>query len=143
MRKKLTNLRMNLWIVCFAVLVNTLAPSVFQALSTARGDSMAWSICTTKSAENVNRARTRLSALSTVRFKNSNENSNEKSKANIAMDCANCLPHPDAGALIFIANDGLGLFTGYELRPVLVYQSPQPLQILSAASPRGPPADFA
>ncbi len=100
---------------------------------------MAWSICTTNSAENVNRARIRLSPLSTFSLKKSNE----KSNASVAMDCANCLPHADAGALLFIANDGLGKFTGHELRPVLVYHSPQPLQILSAASPRGPPADFA
>lgn len=138
MRKKSICLRLTLWIACFAILVNALAPSIAQTLSVLRGDSMAWSICSTNNTKNISRVLSRLDARA---YANAIKPA-EKSKTSTAMDCAYCLPHVDTSTLLSSLMSGLGIFTGHELRPLLFYHAPQPMLALSAARPRGPPADF-
>jgi hypothetical protein len=136
-----------IWLACFAILLNALAPSISHALAIAKGQPGAWEICLNDGSRISGTGQ-----LDAATFRVLTDRSNPaaaKAKAEsmaasglaIAMeDCTCCLPHagstglpPSGAALILPAAQG-------ELRPLLFYQSAAPLQAWSTANPRGPPA---
>ena len=126
MRKQLT-----IWIACFAILMNALAPSISHAMAAFSGDPATWEICRSDGAAV---AAPGQPDLVVVGF------GAAKSKMGKMEHCGYCLPHAGSHALLPTAITGLGIYGGQELRPFLFYRAPQPLLALSAAPPRGPPA---
>ena len=115
MQRRSTFWRLHLWIACFAILMNALAPAISQALSAANGAPSTWEICSADTQKD------------------------GQSKLGQMQKCAYCVPHAGSYALLPEAISGMGLFGGHEVRPFLFYRAPQPLLALTAAPPRGPP----
>lgn len=121
-----------IWIACFAILMNALAPAISHAVN---GKPRSWEICLNDG--------TRVSGvgeLDAVTFAAATDRSKARPMAQMEMqDCSYCLPHagwfglPPSDLVLPLPLDGAAL------RPVLFYQSPQPLPVWSASNPRGPP----
>jgi hypothetical protein len=134
MKLNSTSWRWTIWIACFAVLMNALAPSISHAMAAAtRGVPATWEICRTDGAM-ATPGQPDLVVVGALAKK-----ANEASFADMD-DCGYCLPHSGSFALMPSTITGLGLMGGHALRPFLFYRAPQPLLALSAAPPRGPPA---
>lgn len=131
MNMKSTTWRLQIWIACFAILMNVLAPSISHAVAAARAVVPGADICFTDSGT---RAAPALDAINFVadQFKHS--------EAGMMQDCGYCLPHAGTYSLMPNQVTGLAILGGHALRPFLFYRAPQPLLALSAAPPRGPPA---
>ena len=141
MQSKSTNWRWTIWIACFAVLMNALAPSISHAMAALTGVPATWEICRTDGSVAVAAAvpgQGELVAVGSLAKKISEKNT-EKSTIPMA-DCGYCLPHGGSVALTPSTITGLGLMKSDALRPFLFYRAPQPLLALSAAPARGPPA---
>jgi len=137
MQSKSTNWRRTIWIACFAVLINALAPPISHAMAALTGVPTTWEICRTDGRAAVAAAvpgQGELVAVGSLAKKIS-----EKSTILMA-DCGYCLPHGGSVALTPSTITGLGLMKSDALRPFLFYRAPQPLLALSAAPARGPPA---
>lgn len=139
MQSKSTSWRWTIWIACFAVLMNALAPSISHAMAAMNGVPATWEVCRTDGSAAVaglgqDRGQGELVAVGSLVKK-----AIEKTAPAMA-DCGYCLPHGGSVALMPTTITGLGLVTGHALRPFLFYRAPQPLLALSAAPPRGPPA---
>jgi hypothetical protein len=134
MRKKSTSRRWTIWIACFAVLVNALAPSISHAMAAMGGVPATWEICRADGAALATPGQPELVAVGAF--------SKKVTEGKIAWmtDCGYCLPHGGSVALVSSTMTGFGLMGGHALRPLLFYRAPQPLLALSAAAPRGPPA---
>lgn len=122
-----------IWIACFAILVNALAPAISHAVN---GKPRSWEICLNDG--------TRVSGvgeLDAATFAAVTDRSKPQPMARMDMkDCAYCLTHAGSHGL---PPSALALpvpLDGASLRPTLFYQSPQPLPAWSASNPRGPPA---
>ncbi|WP_342117384.1 DUF2946 domain-containing protein [Pseudoduganella sp. OTU4001] len=130
--KSSTRLRW-IWIACFAILMNALAPAISHAVN---GKPRTWEICLNDG--------TRVSGvgeLDYATFVAVTDRSKPQPVAHADMeDCSYCLPHagwfglPPAALALPLPLDGAAL------RPYLFYQSPHPLPVWSASNPRGPPA---
>jgi hypothetical protein len=131
MQAKSTSWRWAIWIACFAVLMNALAPSISHAMASANGVPGTWEICRADAAAHDEPA---LVVVGQLGKKIAHD------KAALMADCGYCLPHGGSVALMPSTITGLGLMGGHALRPFLFYRAPQPLLALSAAPPRGPPA---
>jgi hypothetical protein len=134
MQSKSTSWRWTIWIACFAVLMNALAPSISHAMAAANGVPETWEICRTDGSALAAPGEHELVVVGRLAKKLAQE------KAAPMADCGYCLPHAGSFALMPSAVTGLGLMGGHALRPFLFYRAPQPLLALSAAPPRGPPA---
>jgi hypothetical protein len=137
MQAKSTTRRLYIWIACFAILMNALAPSVSHALTSVRGNAATWEICRSDASAVSIQGQPDLVA---VGASVSLAKKFAQSEMGAMQDCAYCLPHAGSYSLMPAAITGLGIFGGHELRPFLFYRAPQPLLALSAAPPRGPPA---
>ena len=131
MKTKSTKWRLQIWIACFAILMNVLAPSISHALAAVRGDAASADICLTDPSA---RATPGVQAVSLLADQMSHTG------AGMMEDCGYCLPHAGSYSLMPNAITGLAILGGHELRPFLFYRAPQPLLALIAAPPRGPPA---
>ena len=140
MQSKSTNWRWTMWIACFAVLMNVLAPSISHAMAALTGVPATWEICRTdgSAAAAAVPGQGELVAVGSL-AKKIREKNTEKSTILMA-DCGYCLPHGGSVALTPSTTTGLGLMKSDALRPFLFYRAPQPLLALSAAPARGPPA---
>jgi hypothetical protein len=138
MQGKSTSWRWTIWIACFAVLMNALAPSISHAMAAMHGVPATWEICRADSAA----AGAALTAAGQPELAAVGALSKKISEGNMTpmADCGYCLPHAGSLALMPSTITGLGLVKGHALRPFLFYRAPQPLLALSAAPPRGPPA---
>jgi hypothetical protein len=136
MQRKSTSRRWAIWIACFAVLLNALAPSISHAMAAAtRGVPATWEICRLDGGAAIaTPGQSDIVVIGALA-----KQVNETRFANMD-DCGYCLPHGGSVALLPSAITGLGLMGGHALRPFLFYRAPQPLLALSAAPPRGPPA---
>jgi hypothetical protein len=123
MNKKSTKWRLQIWIACFAILMNVFAPSMSHALAAVRADVPGADICF---ADPASRAAPGFGA--------------DHSGAGMLQDCGYCVPHAGSYSLMPNQVTGLAILGGHELRPFLFYRAPQPLLALTAAPPRGPPA---
>ena len=122
-----------IWIACFAILLNALAPTISHAVN---GQPRSWEICL-----NDGTRITGTGELDYATFLAVTDRSKPQPSMQMDMeDCSYCLPHagsfglPPVGALAMLPLDGGAL------RPDLFYQSPQPLPVWTASNPRGPPA---
>jgi hypothetical protein len=133
--------RLYIWIACFAVLMNALAPAISHALAGVRGGVPTWEICRADAlAEAVPGHPELLVVGNNATLVKKITGATERTAMGFMEHCAYCLPHAGAFALLPTAVSGLGIFGGHALRPFLFYRAPQPLPALSAAAPRGPPA---
>ena len=107
--------RWQIWIACFAILLNALAPSISHALAAP----------TPAGADICSNGKLKPGTPSTL--------------APMA-DCAFCLPHAGSELLAPPTAPAVLALEGHALRPYLFYHAPRPLLALSAAPPRGPPA---
>jgi hypothetical protein len=131
MQRTSTSWRWTIWIACFAVLMNALAPSISHAMNT--GVPATWEICRGGAGD-------AMSASGNPDLVVVGMQKAPQDNAATMADCGYCLPHGGSVALMPSTMTGLGLMGGHALRPFLFYHAPQPLLALSAAPPRGPPA---
>lgn len=131
MNMKSTSWRLHIWIACFAILMNVLAPSVSHALAAVRADVPGGDICFTAPGL---RSGPAIEAIDLV------AGQFDHSDAGMMQDCGYCLPHAGSYSLMPNQVTGIAILGGHELRPFLFYRAPQPLLALTAAPPRGPPA---
>jgi hypothetical protein len=134
MQSKSTSWRWTIWIACFAVLMNALAPSISHAMAAMNGVPATWEICRADGSTLAVPGQPELVAVGSQAKKITGKN------VAAMADCGYCLPHGGSVALMPSTITGLGLMGGHALRPFLFYRAPQPLLALSAAPPRGPPA---
>jgi hypothetical protein len=120
-----------IWIACFAILMNALAPAISHAVN---GKPRSWEICL-----NDGTRVTGVGELDAATFLAATDRS--KPMAGMDMeDCSYCLPHagwfglPPAAAALPLPLDGA------LPQPALFHQSPRVPAVWSASSPRGPPA---
>ena len=147
MKIKSASWRWTIWIACFAVLMNALAPSISHAMTAAsskRGVPATWEICradaNSKAAAMPGQPElVVVGALANTMADTMAKKITESTSADMD-DCGYCLPHGGSVSLMPSTITGLGLMGGHALRPFLFYRAPQPLLALSAAPPRGPPA---
>jgi len=136
-----------IWLACFAILLNALAPSISHAVAMAKGQPRMWEICLNDGSR-ISGTGELTAATFAALTDRSNPAAAEKAKAEASAvngmavtmeDCAYCLPH--AGTTGMPPSDMAFALPAAapQLRPTLFYQSPAPLQIWSAANPRGPP----
>lgn len=123
-----TRRRLQIWIACFAILVNALAPAMSHAF--AANDPLAPQICRPGATFASSPALAAAILAAAV----------ADADAADAQHCADCLPHAGTDFLMPVLYDGLGLLGGHALRPFLFYRAPQPLLALTAAPARGPPS---
>jgi hypothetical protein len=136
MQSTSTSWRWTIWIACFAVLMNALAPSISHAMAAANGVPGTWEICRADGNALAAPGDHDLVVVGQMAKKTTQD------KAAPMSDCGYCLPHGGSLALMPSTITGLGLIGGHALRPFLFYRAPQPLLALSAAPPRGPPSYF-
>jgi hypothetical protein len=134
MQGKSTSWRWTIWIACFAVLMNALAPSISHAMAAMNGGPATLEICRADGAAVAAAGQPDMLAADAPGKKNAG------GKLGLMADCGYCLPHGGSVGLTPSTITGLGLVKGHALRPFLFYRAPQPLLALSAAAPRGPPA---
>lgn len=134
MQRTSTSWRWTIWIACFAVLMNALAPSISHAMATVSGVPATWEICRADASAAAVPDHPELVTVGAFAKKIPQKN------VGVMADCGYCLPHGGSVALMPSTITGLGLMGGHALRPFLFYRAPQPLLALSAAPPRGPPA---
>ena len=124
-----------IWIAMFAIVLNALAPTISHALA---AQSRSWEICLNDGTRISGRGEMDLST-----FLAATDRSKAPPKPAMQMDmddCDYCLPHAGTYGLLGATSAPALLPAGRALRPVLFYQSPQPLAVWSASIPRGPPA---
>jgi hypothetical protein len=107
-----------IWIACFAILMNALAPSISHAANARQSGFAEDGIC---------------------RVDKSADGQSAPGKMLLMNDCDYCLVHAGSHALPPPALGGFGVFGAHASRPFLFYRAPQPLLALSAAPARGPP----
>jgi hypothetical protein len=144
MRRKSTSWTATIWMACFAILLNALAPSISHAmalLNPGPGVPATWEIC--RAPGSTMQSSGGHSLLGVGKFgleltpalapKPADHQSMSMA------DCAYCVPHAGSFALPPPSHAFIGLPAGQALRPYLFYHAPKPLLALSAAPPRGPP----
>jgi Protein of unknown function (DUF2946) len=130
--------QLTIWIACFAILMNALAPSISHARASTRGIAATWEICRTDTSA-VSLAGKGDLVVAGAAAVSPAKNGAPPNTGPMA-DCGYCLPHPGSDSLMPSAITGVGIFGGHALRPFLFYRAPQPLLALSAVPARGPPA---
>jgi hypothetical protein len=130
MQMNLFTRRFAAWAACLAILMSALAPSVSHAMALARGSDIAWmEVCSV--------AGTKLVKA---------DISGKKADAPATHDtlgqaghCPFCSTHGASFALPPAASPAFQLTESTRMRPLLFYQSPQPLPIWTDAQTRAPP----
>jgi hypothetical protein len=126
--------RWKIWVACFAVLVNALAPSISHAIAASRGEP-GLEICRSGDSLGKPVSPALLAAIASAALEQ------DPSAMDAAMaDCGYCLSHAGSYLILPDAPFRMALLEGHALRPFLFYHAPAPLPLLTAAPPRGPPA---
>jgi len=126
-----------IWIACFAILLNALAPAISHAV---HGKPRSWEICLNDGSRISGTGELDYATFLAVTDRSKPQQPSQPMAGMDMQDCAYCLPHagwfglPPAAIALPLP------LAGGALRPSLYYQSPQPLPVWSASSPRGPPA---
>ncbi len=127
---------------CLAILMNALAPSISHAMNARVNVPATWEICRAPGStvqsdgEHHLLGVGKLFAELTPALKVKHADHQSMAMA----DCAYCVPHAGAFAMLPPNYEGAGLMAAQALRPYLFYHAPSPLLALTAAPPRGPPA---
>ena len=122
------NRRFIAWFACIAILLNSLAPAISHAMASVQGKDAPWAqICSTSGTKYI-----------PLDF---GQNDRDQQPQPMAMQhCAYCLTHAGSFAVftdVALQFEPVSLAYSY---PALFYQSPHPLFVWAAASPRAPPA---
>ncbi|MGV8898648.1 MAG: DUF2946 domain-containing protein [Burkholderiaceae bacterium] len=129
-----------IWIACFAILLNALAPSISYAMfamhDTANPSgtpSFLMEVCTANGMQlfTVPAEKTSESVL--------DSSGNEKKKLAASGHCPFCLTHAGTFALLPTGAIRFAASSKHGLMPPLYYQSPQPLFSWTVAHSRAPP----
>ncbi|MEO6352841.1 MAG: DUF2946 domain-containing protein [Oxalobacteraceae bacterium] len=133
--------RLTIWIACFAILLNALAPSISYAMyamhSTSASSGTApilMEVCTANGMKMVDVSGEKISDATL------DANGDHKKPVAASSHCPFCLPHYCALFLLPTTASSFALPARQALMPALFYQSPQPLFSWIVAHPRGPPA---
>jgi hypothetical protein len=129
MKRTPANKALWLWIACFAVLLNALAPSISHAIAFGKGVPATWEIC------RADGSRVTVSGLITP---GDSDQSTGTAQA-MGDDCAYCQTHAGSFGLPPARQASLPA-AGTQPIPFLFYRAPQPLAVWATAQPRGPPA---
>lgn len=125
--------QLRIWIACFAILLNALAPSISHAISAFNGHSAQpplWmEVCTVDGAKFV----------APVSDKVPDTAPSNNSIAHQSEHCPFCLSHAGTFALPPPSLTPFAVSGQHDLLPSLFYRSPQPLFSWAAAHPRAPP----
>jgi len=137
---------LQVWIACFAILLNALAPAVSHALALADGGHAGpgWEICMNDGTRLSGRGtldESTFRALTDRSRPAPASSSNTPADTALPMtDCGYCLAHAGSLGLPPPALAPLPFAVSTVERPFLFYHAPRPLQVWVAAHPRGPPA---
>jgi hypothetical protein len=141
MGKLLGRKRLQIWIACFAILLNALAPSISHALSSMAGPSNMIEICSANGTRWVDGAIAGKLASELASMEQlAPEQPSTDSPLHHLEHCPFCITHAGTFALPGPSTTLLAIEGGHDLFPALFYHSPSPLFSWSAARPRGPPA---
>src|SRR5437868_1809738 len=125
MRNSPTRRRLTVWIACFAILLNALAPSISHAISSLNAaSSTLLEICTVDGAKYI--AASGDAAVPQIPAKDP--------LAHHVKHCPFCAAHPVSFALTPPSIMSFALVGGHDYFPPLFYQSPQPLFSWAAAN---------
>lgn len=130
MKKTLATRALWVWIACFAVLMNALAPSVSHAIAFSQGVPATWEICRADG--------TRVTVSGLITGAEDGGKSDGAAKA-AGEDCAYCQTHAGSFGLPPVTLSSLPV-KGMRAAPFLFYRAPRPLAAWTTAQPRGPPA---
>jgi len=139
MRRFLKRRRLGIWIACFAILMNALAPSISHAMALMNGTASLVEVCTVDGTRYVS---TDVSAAADSRDQGKGASLPGKSTVDLVHDmqhCPFCYTHAASFALPVPFAVPLAVTAGHDVFPPLFYQSPKPLFSWSRARPRGPP----
>lgn len=139
--------RRALWLSCFAILLNALAPSISHALSLCKGKQRSWEIClndgrTLRGSGELDDATFKaLTDRSKPQLQKQSQKQPQTRTDKMAMeDCAFCLMHGASFAPPPAERPALAGIDGNRLLPFMLYRAPVPLQGWRASIPRAPPA---
>jgi len=128
MGKLLNRRRLQIWIACFAILLNALAPTIAHALSAVHGSGPAIEICTADG----------------VKYVSLDGSAPLQSPLDAVLHhlehCPFCVGDASAPPLPPAFVVPLALTGGHAIFPSLYYQAPAPLFAWSQSHPRAPPA---
>ncbi|WP_025916890.1 DUF2946 domain-containing protein [Herminiimonas sp. CN] len=123
--------QLRVWIACFAILLNALAPSISHAISARDGQASAWvEVCTAGGSKRV--AVAPVTPADTA--------PSDHSIAHQSEHCPFCMSHAGSFSLPPPSMAPLAASGGHALFPALFYRSPRPLFSWATANPRAPPA---
>jgi hypothetical protein len=135
--------RLGIWIACFAILMNALAPSISHAMALMNGTASLIEVCTVDGTRYISAGTsTEVSANGDPR---DGQAARLPGKATVDLvhdmqHCPFCYTHAASFALPVPFAVPLAVTGGHDVFPPLFYQSPTPLFSWSRAHPRGPPA---
>jgi hypothetical protein len=138
MRRFLKRRRLGIWIACFAILMNALAPSISHAMALMNGTASLVEVCTVDGTRYVS---TDVAADPDVHVQAASLPG--KATVDLVHDmqhCPFCYTHAASFALPVAFAVPLAITAGHDVFPPLFYQSPKPLFSWSRPHPRGPPS---
>jgi len=138
MRNLLNSRRWHIWIACFAILMNALAPSISQAfnvMNATTGLPGFAEICTTQSTKIVANQKTSASLQNQFPAQDPLQ-----SVLHHMQHCQCCVTHAGNLALPFPDTPHVVVIEGHDVYPALFYHSPSPLFSWATAHARAPPA---
>ncbi|MEO8600505.1 MAG: DUF2946 domain-containing protein [bacterium] len=135
MKKILKSKLLFIWIACFAMLLNALAPSISHAVtawnntsSTSNASSPMMEICTMNGMQ----------SMAAIPGQTAGDPSGPRD-AGTGGHCPFCLPHASGIGLLPADFPVLPIVAGHDVFPHLFYHAPYRLFSWTAANPRGPP----
>jgi hypothetical protein len=136
--------RLQIWIACFAILLNALAPSISHALSRMAGPSNMIEICSASGTRWISGdgAGAVVAGLAGAQFSAETPSTLDSTTSPLLHleHCPFCMTHAGTFALPSPSTTLFAVQSGHDLFPALFYHSPSPLFSWSAAHPRAPPA---
>ncbi|NVE00555.1 DUF2946 domain-containing protein [Massilia sp. BJB1822] len=133
--------RRALWLSCFAILLNALAPSISHALSLCKGKQRSWEICLNDGRRLSGNGELDYATFQALTDRSKPQKQTPVQTEKMAMeDCGYCLTHAASFAPPPAERPMLAELDGNRLLPFMLYRAPVPLQGWRASIPRGPPA---
>jgi hypothetical protein len=130
MSKFLRRTRLHIWIACFAILLNALAPSVSHALAALRGAPTLVEVCSVAGSKMV----------AVDQAAPDGAPSSSDSVLHHLEHCPYCINHAGSAMPPPALPTPFAVRGGHDVFPSLFYHAPTPLFSWSAANPRAPPA---
>ncbi|MFZ4874386.1 DUF2946 domain-containing protein [Janthinobacterium sp. Mn2066] len=130
MKRFLKRQTLHIWIACFAILLNALAPSMSHAMAAMRGNTSLLDVCTSSGS--------RLIKVDLA------EDPASQAPADSLLHhlehCPYCASHATPLGMPPASTMPFAVLGGHEVFPSLFYHSPAPLFTWSLSHPRAPPS---